>query len=99
MIRQTNKTRRHVQFNVGDYVWLSRDVLYFHNPIVKNRFKLSSRYIGPYKIKREINPSAFELDLPSDMNLHPVFHVSELKPYNAYTYNGNEEDLGNPNGS
>ena len=97
MIRQTNKKRRIVKFNVNDYVWLSRDVLHFNNANVKSRFKLSPRYIGPYKIIREINPSAFELDLPSNVNLHPVFHISELKPYHAYTAHDNEVDPGNPN--
>ncbi|XP_059281310.1 disease resistance protein Roq1-like [Lycium ferocissimum] len=39
--------------------------------------KLSSRYIGPYKILRRIGQVAYELELPQELAVvHPVFHVS-----------------------
>ena len=44
--------------------------------------KLSPRYVGPYKVMRRIGKVAYELELPSEMDLvHPVFHVSMLKRY------------------
>ncbi|SGY15944.1 BQ5605_C012g06709 [Microbotryum silenes-dioicae] len=44
-----------------------------------------SSKLGPFVIKRIINPVAYELDLPLMMRIHPVFHVSLLKPYRPNT--------------
>ncbi|KAH0605094.1 uncharacterized protein H6S33_005076 [Morchella sextelata] len=42
--------------------------------------KFDWKRIGPYSIKRIINPYAYELELPRSMKIHPVFHVSLLSP-------------------
>ncbi|SCZ91572.1 BZ3500_MvSof-1268-A1-R1_Chr1-2g01497 [Microbotryum saponariae] len=47
--------------------------------------KLDSNKLGPFAIKRIINPVAYELDLPLTMRIHPVFHVSLLEPYRPNT--------------
>lgn len=44
--------------------------------------KLLPKFIGPFTIVRKISDAAFKLTLPSTMSrVHPVFHVSLLKPY------------------
>ncbi|XP_052727736.1 uncharacterized protein LOC128195006 [Vigna angularis] len=46
--------------------------------------KLSPKFVGPYQILRKIGPVAYELSLPPQLsNLHPVFHVSQLRKYIA----------------
>ncbi|XP_017438491.1 uncharacterized protein LOC108344569 [Vigna angularis] len=46
--------------------------------------KLSPKFVGPYQILRKIGPMAYELALPPQLsNLHPVFHVSQLRKYVA----------------
>src|SRR6266480_1960124 len=42
--------------------------------------KLSPRYIGPFRIVKQIREVAYELELPEKMTLiHNVFHVSQLR--------------------
>lgn len=43
--------------------------------------KFMPRYVGPFQIVEQVNPTAFRLELPENMSVHNVFHVSLLKPY------------------
>lgn len=43
--------------------------------------KLSKRYYGLFQISKKINTVAFELNLPPGLKIHPVFHISLLKPH------------------
>lgn len=63
-------------YKVGDKVWLSST----DNPLKGGSRKLLPRYIDPYPITRIINPVAARLELPSSLWVHPVFHVSKVKP-------------------
>ena len=73
-----NLHRRHVEFKVGDQVLLSTADLQLKMKITP---KLTSRFIGPFKIKRVLSPLNYELDLPPSMHIHPVFHISKLRVY------------------
>jgi hypothetical protein len=44
--------------------------------------KLRSKYIDPYRIERKISSTAYELDLPANVKIHPVVNVEYLKKYN-----------------
>ena len=73
-----DRKRRHVEFDVGDYVWAV---------LTKDRFsageynKLSARKIGPLEIIEKINPNAYRLKLPSHIRTADVFNVKHLIPY------------------
>ena len=43
--------------------------------------KLDHQHLGPYLITAKISSHAFQLGLPLDLcQIHPIFHVSLLKP-------------------
>jgi transposase InsO family protein len=42
--------------------------------------KLDSLQLGPFKIKRRLENDNYELELPENMRIHPVIHISLLKP-------------------
>nr|GEZ50966.1 retrotransposon Gag domain, retroviral aspartyl protease [Tanacetum cinerariifolium] len=54
---------------------------YRQKSLAKCRYEtLSPRFFGPYCVKRVIGPVPYELELPDDAKIRPVFHVSMLKP-------------------
>ena len=54
----------------------------FTLPADSNRSKkLTSRFAEPFRVVEVISKVAYRLDLPEDINIHPVFHVSLLRPY------------------
>lgn len=73
-----NKHRRELTFDVGSKVLLSTENI---RSGMIGASKFLPRFIGPYLIKRVISSTAYELDLPSTMHIHPVFHINLLKPY------------------
>ena len=79
-----NQHRRDVTFAVGDRVLLSSRNLRLLGDAKRTR-KLTSRFIGPYAIKRVINDNAYELALPPSLRIHPVINISQLKPYHDGT--------------
>lgn len=46
----------------------------------RRALKLSPLLYGPFTIVRRVGDVTYELDLPLDARIHPVFHVSQLKP-------------------
>jgi len=45
--------------------------------------KLKPRFVGPFKVLRQVGLASFKLALPDSMRVHPVFHVSLLKEYHG----------------
>jgi RNase H-like domain found in reverse transcriptase/Reverse transcriptase (RNA-dependent DNA polymerase)/Integrase zinc binding domain/Chromo (CHRromatin Organisation MOdifier) domain/Retroviral aspartyl protease len=77
--KYANRRRRELIFKKGDLVMLSTANLPLQLP--ESSRKLVSRFTGPFEVLEVVSPVAYRLDLPAAMSIHPVFHVSSLKPY------------------
>ncbi|KAF5808044.1 putative nucleotidyltransferase, Ribonuclease H [Helianthus annuus] len=74
-----DRRRKPLEFQVGDRVLLTispwKGVIRFGK-----KGKLAPRYVGPFKIVERIGKVAYRLELPPKLgNVHPTFHVSNLK--------------------
>jgi hypothetical protein len=68
------------KFAVGDLVFVKLRPYRQVSVVGRRIHKLSKRYYGPFKLTKAIGEVAFQLELPATSKIHPVFHVSQLKP-------------------
>jgi hypothetical protein len=73
-----DKSHTPLLLNPGDFVMLKLHDGY-RVPGVKNK-KLSIQRTGRFRIKRRVSPLAYELELPSNMKIHPIISVAHLEP-------------------
>ena len=81
MKKYVDSKRRDAEFEPGQWVWAKFHHYKQQSAAKRLNFKLANRYFGPFLISARIGKVAYRLDLPSDCKIHPVLHVSLLKPY------------------
>ncbi|GJZ49134.1 putative nucleotidyltransferase, ribonuclease H [Tanacetum coccineum] len=86
MKKWANAKRRHVEFEVGDQVMVKLLPQQFKS-LRKVHKGLIRRYEGPFSVIGRVGKVFYRVQLPPKLKIHPVFHVSFLKPYH-----GDEED-------
>jgi len=76
--KQFNKKRRNSQgLKAGDHVWLENKNIYL-NKLSK---KLDNKRYGLFRISKDIESGAFELELPEGWMIHNVFNEDLLTRY------------------
>ena len=86
--RQADKRRRSMEFSIGDKVLLSTK--FINAARIGSSYNLGPLYIGPFKVLEKYT-NAYKLELPANMHVHPVFHVSQLKLYQVSKEKGRKK--------
>ena len=87
MIKAQNqwiKPKSTPQYQVGDQVWLDGRNLRTAQP----NAKLAPRRQGPFLIEQVLSPINYRLTLPTQWQIHPVFHADLLTPYHETPIHG-----------
>ena len=79
MATVANRSRRSVEFNVGDEVVLTTK--HIKNYCPHHLTKIKARWVGPFIITQKVSPMAYQMESPLGWRLHPVFHINKLKRY------------------
>ena len=77
-----NKNKINTEFKVGDQVLLStRNLNYKNNKGEKMNKIFKPKFIGPFKVLEKFSKLAYKIELPRNLKIHTVFHVSILKKF------------------
>ena len=72
------------RFQKGDLVWLEGRNLKTDQPASK----LAAKRYGPFPVAQVLSPVTYQLTLPNQWKIHPVFHVDLLTPYKETAFHG-----------
>ncbi|XP_027096126.1 uncharacterized protein [Coffea arabica] len=67
-------------FTEGDWVYLTLQLYRQTIVALRKNLKLVAKYYGQYHVEKRIGSVAYKLKLPRGTAIHPIFHVSLLKP-------------------
>jgi hypothetical protein len=80
MKAQVDKKWSERSFQAGDFVYLRLQPYVQASLAPCSHHKLCFEYFGPFKVLAKVGNMAYKLELPPSSSIHPVFHVSLLKP-------------------
>lgn len=68
------------QFDVGDLVMVHLQKSHFPKGTYN---KLQDKKIGPFEILKKYGDNAFQINLPKNLRIHPIFKISNIFEYKA----------------
>jgi len=78
MKRYSDWKRIERKFELGQQVYLRLQSYRLSSVAYHSTLKLSPRFYGSFTIIRKVGEVVYELDLPPDARIHPIFHMSQL---------------------
>jgi len=84
-----NSGREPTNYQVGDLVMVNYDK---RSRRAGHSSKLDPRFVGPYRVLRQVSPDTYELALPPTSRAYPIFHAEFLRPYYGSLENDREID-------
>lgn len=66
---------------MGEQVLLKFQPYVQQSVVTRCYLKLAFKYFGPFEVEQKMGQAAYKLKLPEGSLIHPVFHVSQLKPF------------------
>jgi len=85
MKKWADTKRRPLEFQPGDKVLIKLRPEQFRFRGQRDQ-RLVRKYEGPVEVIEKVGKTSYRVQLPSWMKIHPVIHVSNLKPYHADPY-------------
>ncbi|XP_062105509.1 uncharacterized protein LOC133817113 [Humulus lupulus] len=79
MKQHADSKRRYIEFSEGDHVFLKLQPYLQQTVFKRASQKLVNKFYGPFENEKCIGKVAYQLKLPVDSRIHPVFHASLLK--------------------
>jgi len=76
-----DKKRQHEEFQEGDWVLVKLQRYRQQTLALRKHQKIGMRFFGPFQISHKLSFVAYELDLPSEARINPIFHISLLKKF------------------